>query len=1756
MADEFVTVPPTAPKTPEEEALYAQSLEGKTLLDMPLPDDESEQGEAVSAPEILDPVITDEDLSVEVMPLVEGVVRPFEDAGNPISLTPGQLIGTADMVNGLGIGSRYASMEEMRRAFSDEITGSSLDEAIGALQASEGPERRQRAMAILNRTDLAPEARIALVADLERSARIPDANIVERKALALEAEAEYAGDYSDDGEIAYINSLEAISTMPKLPTVATTDREVTGDELKRAFEEYVTLMVQEADSNAGLLSLAPNFLPFYNAIPVQRIMRRMNEMMPEGKKLMSTGTAAMLNGTALRAMREEIETWPTEKKVQFLGRILPILKGEGALHTENAHVTLHTLQQLFHRDLFGEDAIKMAPKESQVAFLTALNEADRAARHAAAEKDPTRKAALEKAEKDWLREAMIVDAQADGRMWDESNDVTLSQWLDDLAVLDFAMFGPLLKGTIKGGGKAPGMSYLRRKLKIAPDNTTKAAVEALSDPAVRAKMGNLMGEEIAETFLPAALKDAVEAGVNGMGELMARADRVQKDLIRARREGSGLAAQQRRAFEDELRKISGDWGGAGTAIHVDKSAYTHSDLGVDVVARYGRSPSKGFSTLAAARKAADNAPVSDVKLVEEVGGKFVPVDPSRKSGKGQFFLEVQDSRTYDSSMSVWESAVLDRKTVRDPWFLPSNLVSLPKLFNWFMPTGSMFGKEVASEIGHTAMMAGVVQRQQQNLVRNLAGLGSKEQALVSNLIKTGEEQGRIWRASEMRSQYRGISDQAITAYYEARLLADNMFSLANTQQRTEWLRNGVKRIAHNKTGHVGYGKLLDNADDAVNDIRPGFDRLHAYNPETGEFVKLSRADIDAAYRRGETIARMEDLIEGPKFKEATHVLMNRNTLVKELPHQVLDKVPGYYPHIFQGNYVIYGISKAGNRVALSLSKTVGDARAEKARLEREFARMAQKEGESPYDAIDFQFDRSLRDPLVQSRDAADPIFGATNKVYGKRTGRMLENASKAHGDHMVDPIEALLRGMELVSHSITKGNLVKHMEQRLLNTLKLMEKESGKKIIRDPKRMPTKAEDIAYHSDIAKDHRKVLAYQQQIDMIRHIPDAVERHMAVALATAEHLLDTVAQKIGGRAGKMLDNIGGALIERAAKGADPMRLLTEYSHRVYIAANPMQQFALQFSQVLMLSGVAPRDLPRAMSRTLPVHALLMARIMRNSPETSNFSGAAAQAFYDKMRTHFSKLSGMDEAEMEKLVGVLERSGLVDSVAMHSQMRTTIRSQATSRMLASASALNRNPVKRVTMDVLMKADEATFGNLSKVGFEAGEQYNRVATFLTLYGRDSRKGIANLSDSEYIRKIVGEVNELTGSMLRETGMGYQRGWLKAAFQFVAFQHKMAAMMLTSQYFTPAQKVGMTLSQFLLFGSRGAFHLDAAQRQFESWAIDHEAEEGEKNALLQWYWSPQGQALIDGVVFDAGVNQLIRVVYGDDAPGFAWNRRIAPGGGSEMMAQALIELANNPVDKVFGLAKDHGSKVVDFLNHVRQVTLAQAQDMDDVPLGERIGMLVKEGGALAFSGLDKYFASAAAESMGGWVSDTGNILDASDYGIEFALATILGVNTEDREAYYEAVDKLNRETRNDPERHKEALKSIADSMFRRMIDEQVKYASEAPTPEVYDKLTMMTYQRHALMLSFLSPREQEQVSEMIRAQVQELVANKDKGDYAQKVFVEKLMSRLKSAGFGDDEILNWDAYMENHEIFKTYPNLKLSFKAQLDEMMAANEEQ
>lgn len=654
---------------------------------------------------------------------------------------------------------------------------------------------------------------------------------------------------------------------------------------------------------------------------------------------------------------------------------------------------------------------------------------------------------------------------------------------------------------------------------------------------------------------------------------------------------------------------------------------------------------------------------------------------------------------------------------------------------------------------------------------------------------------------------------------------------------------------------------------------------------------------------------------------------------------------------------------------------------------------------------------------------------------------------------------------------------------------------------------------------------------KQIETFQYLPDAADMATSSFLRTAASILD----QMGLRA------LAGRTASQAGRRGDVMAKTMGMLHRQRIASNPIAQFALQATQSLMMLGLSPRAYIQSVRQAAGVAQLIGMRSL--DLHNSKMLGKLGMTRADVERESgiISKLIGIKPNELNKIVDAALESGFIDSIGHNTMMRMALQDAAQSRMQAGARAINKNPVARMLGKFGRGLDAGTFGVMSKMGFEGGEYMNRIATMMALYNRDVAKKAANLGSQKYLDDLFGRATELTGSMIPELSYQYQRGWLKAAMQWVSFQHKMMFLMMPefaggSRQITAKQKWGIVLTQFLLFGRRAAAHTDVAYRLVENEILRREnIPSEEKDKLVAAWRHPSTEAVVHGLLTDYAINEVIQSV-NEEMPDFSFASRFAPGGASEFIADRLFEISEHPTSALFGMGGEQIGEIAKFVTRAARITLAQAKDMDDIPVDERIDELMKKGGKINFSFYNRYLASSMAMKVGGYMSAGGVVNEGFSGELEAALFTHFGVMTKSREELYEAQDKYGEWIQSDPKNKKQELEELAQQAYRDMIFRVVNADKEsAGRREIFDTLVDEAMREQELLFSFLPRQDAARVSDLMREKAQRAI--NDPQDSAERRFVESIIAPLQEGGFGSDT-LKVASYLQNAEFVKANPAL------------------
>lgn len=1674
-----------------EKTLYAQSIQA------PMGEDGAEAAPFVAPPL---PVEETEDF---LDPLGTGLVDPLaDDERDVLPPTLGAAEHGADIYNMAGLGSGLAPItpEAVMQALTTDMPVESIRTLLTGIKEEDAAVKRQIVLDELGNPLKGVEARLQVAKQME-GFRAFDANLVNRQALHNANWATQAYEDTDEGDEDYQAAVEYIEDLPENiePLV---DTDLSPEEIQAGYQALLNYAYVQAQENSGISNFAATLVPFRFQAPVMKIFSALGLNQDD---VVNSVTGNVLLGDALAQIRDHVDGLPLEQKVEALGTVLRILKPSGGVFKDgNDWVTAHVLSEAFYTDIYGKEVGRDNLIARSAANLLPVGQ------------DTVRDALSE------ARGATVLDNAG--------------------SLLDIVGVGSVAKGTIKFGSK-----FLPKSMKhlthVSPEMASRQLVDALQNPALRARIADMTGEDIIENFLPSSSQAFREGSVNGIQEMIARQMEIRESMLRVSGRTNYTAAERADALK-EIDRMFGEFSQRpSSTLHIDKSVIADVDNMVDISAVFGRTKDKGWGTLGSAQKAkldqienlfGKDAAV-EIVMRDKKTGKLIPLPANvSKETRGEFFLQAKDTRTYESAPTTFHKLVFGDKDIANLTFAPSRWKVFQKLgLGWTNP-GSVFSKNVLDNMSLSARQRTRWNALTIGLVKEVAALDNAQSRLLNKVIKDGEKiktatgRGTVYSPKELRAM--GLKEDGVRAYYGYRNATDILYEAVNTQTRTSMFRQGLQDI-HGPTGRVGFGKVL-RQQDALGDIsvQTGRRDLDVYDSALGTFVRMSPQDIDNLYKQGGQLARLRSPIIGKGTNEAAHVIVDARQGSKALglPRNVVTKVNGYYPHMWEGNFIVYGTTKNGNRMALGLARTEAEARAVVARKQSVLARKAQRGSTARFASFGYDFDRSLADVGHRGAVMEDIYVNMGGPVYGQRNGGSLRNFSKADGDILVDPIEALVRGFEIVGQSVTKGELAQNMRQKLFNYIQTEGlKLQDMRALPDPVTNP-----LIFEAGKKKAYDKASAYLDQIEMFLRTPDQVDQTMSQLFLGASSFLDNLASR-GVPGAKFLSK---KAADRAARGADPAAAVMGFLHRTAIAASPVKQLALQAAQSLVMLGVSPKGWAKAVAQSTGVEMLLGLRSMQL------VEGAVAlnRAEYQGALKSVAKLvPGTTPAELEKIVDTIFDSGITSAVGHHSQMRASVRSAAEARMRQSASFINQGRITRSIGRFATMADQQTFGRLSQVGFEAGENINQIVTFLTLYNRDKAAKIANLDSVDYVRGLVGKVAEVTGNMVPELGFGYQRGWFKNMFQFVSFQQKMMQLMLPewaggSRSITASEKAGMVFAQFLLFGRRATAYTDAFYRMIDTKVNEAQAENPDSDLVAGWR-APETQAVVSGLLFDYMGNEVLKKLFGPDTPEFALSDSFAPGGGSEFMLERLMALGNGNILTLGGLSGEKASKLVQFLNKVRNVSLAQIQDLDDIPFDERAKELATQGGGVLLSSMDRFIAARAADRLDGWVSAGGQVTEGYSGILEGELYSVFGIQTKDRASLYEAMDKFHSQYKSDPAFAQQTLDDVADKYYKDLLLYTTKLDAEAPTQAVFDNMLDQWVRQRGLLYSVMEPDEAEYVSERVNARLRNALTSKDS---AETTLVNRITQDVLKGRMGREgpEAL---MYLENAPFVQSNPRLK-----------------
>lgn len=1603
-------------------------------------------------------------------------------------------------------------------AFTPQYFGEHVREMVGQLQGEEAAVRRDALLQVLSDPDLDVTGRIEIGRSIYKESY--DAAIARRSAMMNVATAQAEQEPDDVATETLADAADAAEELPTSMAPAYTD----GVDIGLTPYGWVTKIqqaYQEADANTRFTDITGSLTPFAYQDVTSEIAGKLGMDMEKYGSWLAQGSVMREIGKELELRWREAENGTPEEREAFsndVNAVLGVLKNNsGTFDDTNNAISTAILAEAFPSIISGEYANAALEENRQAGLLSDAQQriasAERRIEVAIQTNDPGLRRQAERE----LEEAKADSVAA--RVKPGVLDVTFNEWLGNFSSIDdLLLVGGLATNAAQMALKA-GRRILPRNVttanKAAPDIVVAAVQRGLTTDAT-VLGARVEKPELLQAVLPNVRPVEVDSSVNAALRLTEE-ERFALDQAKANVGYVRYSAdEQAEAVSEITDSFLKNTDAAPAAINVANSNVRlfqteGGDTAVRVAGVFGASPTAPFRSGTAARAAAKrifgtDANVRVLKYDPADGGKLVNA-PEGAWGRGKFYFSVDTNIPYEAAVDVNQRLAFGEGAIRpgivNRWWWKT-LGKGRNLFNPLSQLGTVFNARWIDELHSSRDAAGAVRA---GLVKSLDDsvqrLSSDEGEAFNSILREGSKAERTYTVDELRAVAQAggyqLTENIERSYYQFRRAMDAQHEVMDIFARKRLLADGFKEIA-GPLGRVGFAKPTAIPSGSIT----------VFDPIKNAHVKMTPSELRAAEKSGQMLMQLDRPILRAR-SETSFVLAGGKVEVRALPARgVLPRVEGYIPRVYNAPYVVYGI-KDGVEKALGTAATEADA----AKLAARLKNVQQKSGGrrmQGYTNFTFRPDRRTA-TMGESGVLAEEILGNLGGLgFGQRTASRLLNGSKDIGDNMMEPVEAAIRAADAVAYAVTKGDVIRQMEERAFAMAKArMAGEEKVELI--------SLQDYVNHfrsKGWDKEADQLEAVLSQTAVMRGMPDSV----GLTVESIYRGLEAVFAKAKWNAGAAW------AAENAAKRTDPVgsKLMT-VSHFATVATNWAGQIALQMAQPMLLTGLSgPQNVLRGYRTALTAMLPLVWRHFASG-------GAVDPKMQRNLVRNLGKAAGMDADEAADFVAVIERTGIFDAVAMDTRMRIQARDRATELMLNRAqrkgapkngSFFRRQSAKLSRM--VGTGKENVMLGVERAGFTTSEMFNQLVTFATLYARDKAAGTANLKNRRYVDSLVGRTREVTGSMVPEASYGFQRGFGKLMFQFVSYPWKMTQLALPevlggSRRFTQAEKNGILGAQFVMYGAAGVPFASYITSKINEYVTEHQGLLGDESGALVEAWNnPVVQTAMQGFLMDWSVNQIINLL-SDEESSLDVAGRFAPMGGTQFAIEKFTEPFLNPnaksfVDLLLGQPGFTASNVGGYVKTLYHVSLAQAQELDTIPFDQRLEQLGKEGLSLFVAQYRRELALELAESMDGFAMGGGMISQERMTEVEKMAFRLFNMQTTDREEYW----KLRREFRNSryqqgDEEHTVQAGEYANDYFNQLLRNNAMWHDQLLPQEQIERLRDDWVGNQSLLFSVAfndDPEMLKLINEQMNVKILEVMNNQGRS-LAEQQLVDDLTSKLKS---------------------------------------------
>lgn len=599
---------------------------------------------------------------------------------------------------------------------------------------------------------------------------------------------------------------------------------------------------------------------------------------------------------------------------------------------------------------------------------------------------------------------------------------------------------------------------------------------------------------------------------------------------------------------------------------------------------------------------------------------------------------------------------------------------------------------------------------------NYKALDRVAQKQIDNYILKANHDSIKFNPQQLKAD--GFSDDAIQTLRSWKKTQDTQYVLENTDMGRQAKRKGfqmlqtvdgqdsllVKPLSNSTIGNMGVTK--------------------AYDPELGVIRDITSKERTELYKAGGNISMARTPVV-VKDQSIPYVIVKNNSSVYTRGLRDSDKLLNYR----DGHFTIYYkdpifvtkiVKNADGSEYTRAVATVGNIKDAQSHL----ARLKTTDPEGKYDIRADRVGEELNELLWNSRVNA-------GRTAQRTRGEMLEDVSGNPADvnfaHIATPEESLLRSINSISKRINMKEWLDVTKKRFMN-------QYDDFIPRSADHAPIWPDDVTQlvkPNSITGDMR---SYTDAVSTYRYVDQMENGFVNLLDDASKNLFKAIGDTVGKKGFKTMEGLA-----RGAEDIKPSAFLRKKAFRLLLAANPLRQGVVQFSQAIpVILATNPTYFAK-----LPWQ-MLMTRYLDRGGDVNSF-----------MKTIGHSLAGFNEDEARQLTKAYQDSGISSAVSAHSLIRDDLR-----------SLVNRGPAAKIAAVAAKPIDV-----MQKVGFEAGENMLMRSVWLSEYDnlRKSGKAINN----ESLNLLHARVRDLTLNMNKAGELAYNENMLSPIMQFAQAPHK-----------------------------------------------------------------------------------------------------------------------------------------------------------------------------------------------------------------------------------------------------------------------------------------------------------------------------------------------------------------------------------------------